>query len=47
MISVEGVIDPNQGLRIVHYACYFGKLRPVRIFIEVFGADINALDYRG
>lgn len=40
-------MDLTQGLRLMHYACYFGKIKALKALIEIFKADINAIDYRG
>ncbi len=47
LIGVEDVIEQNQGLRLLHYACYFGKIKALKALVEIFKADINAVDYRG
>jgi hypothetical protein len=47
LVSVEAPIDINQGLRLIHYACYFGKIKPLKALVEQFNADIMAIDYRG
>jgi ankyrin repeat protein len=31
----------------LHYACYFGKIKALKALVEIFGADMNAIDYRG
>jgi len=33
-IHIEDVIDPNQGLRLLHFACYFGKLKAIKSICE-------------
>jgi hypothetical protein len=34
LVSVEAPIDINQGLRLIHYACYFGKIKPLKALVE-------------
>ena len=34
LASVEAPIDINQGLRLIHYACYFGKIKPLKALVE-------------
>ena len=46
-LNVEDMIDEGQGLRLIHYACYFGKIKALRCLVEIFNADVNATDYRG
>ena len=46
-IEVERPLDPNQGLRLIHYACYFGKIKALKALVEEFNADTLAIDYRG
>ncbi len=35
-IHIEDVIDPNQGLRLLHFACYFGKLKAIKTICEQY-----------
>ena len=46
-IAVEDPIDQTQGSRLLHFACYFGKIKAIKTLCEEFGADILAKDYRG
>ena len=46
-IEVEAPVDEVQGLRILHYAAYFGKIKALSALSEEFHADIGAIDYRG
>ena len=46
-INVEDPLDENQGTRLLHYACYFGKIKTIKALCEEFDADIIAKDYRG
>ncbi len=46
-IKVEDPIDTNQGLRILHYACYFGKIKAIKTLCEEYQADVMGIDYRG
>jgi len=46
-VAIEDLVDESQGLRILHYACYFGKIKALKTLVEVFKADVNAIDYRG
>jgi ankyrin repeat protein len=46
-INVEDIIDPNQGLKLLHYSCYFGRIKALKALTEIFKADINTIDYRG
>lgn len=32
---------------MLHYACYFGKIKALKALLEVFKADTNIIDYRG
>ena len=32
---------------MLHYACYFGKVKAIKAFCEEFSADTLAKDYRG
>lgn len=32
---------------MLHYACYFGKIKALKALVEVFSADTNVIDYRG
>ena len=32
---------------MLHYACYFGKIKALKTLTEIYKADINAVDYRG
>ena len=41
------VLDPEQGLVLLHSAAYYGKIKPIRALIEKFGADCTMPDYRG
>ena len=47
LIDVEIVVDSNEGLRLLHYASYFGKAKALRVLCEVYEADISAKDFRG
>jgi ankyrin repeat protein len=44
---VEEIIDDTQGLKLLHYACYFGKIKALKALTELYKADINTIDYRG
>ena len=46
-IAVEDPVDPHQGTRLLHYACYFGKIKAIKALCEGFCADVMAKDYRG
>ena len=46
-ILVDDVIDTNSGTTVLHYACYFGKIKALKALLEVFKADIEVIDYRG
>ena len=46
-ISPNLIIDPEQGLSLLHSAVYFGKIKPVRVLVEKFKADPTISDYRG
>ncbi len=35
-INVEEAIDPNQGLKMMHYACYFGKIKAMKALYEEY-----------
>ena len=35
-INVEEPIDPNQGLRMMHYACFFGKIKAMKALCEEY-----------
>ena len=47
LINVEDVIDESQGLRILHYSCYFGDIKALKALVELYKADVNVIDYRG
>ncbi|CDW85580.1 ankyrin repeat protein [Stylonychia lemnae] len=47
IIKADDVIDPNQGLKLLHFACYFGKIKPIKSLVEIYKTDINTIDYRG
>lgn len=32
---------------MLHYACYFGKIKALKPLIEIYKADTNAIDFRG
>ena len=32
---------------MLHCAAYYGKLKTVRALVEVFGANLSVIDYRG
>lgn len=34
-------------MRLLHYACYFGKIKALKTITEIYDADINSIDYRG
>ena len=46
-VSVEEPVDPNQGSRLLHYACYFGKVKAMKALCEQYNADLSSIDYRG
>eukprot|EP00347_Sterkiella_histriomuscorum_P014358 403361177 len=46
LIDIETIIDENQGLRLLHYASYFGKIKALKTLCEVYKADVNSIDYR-
>lgn len=35
-IEVDTIIDENQGLRLLHYASYFGKIKALKVLCEVY-----------
>jgi ankyrin repeat protein len=41
------IVDENQGLTLLHCACFYGNLKAIKVFIEMFRADCNKTDYRG
>lgn len=45
-IDVEEPINTSQGLRLLHYASFFGKIKALRALVEEFKADITAIDYK-
>ena len=47
LIDVEGVVEETEGLRLLHYASYFGKAKALRVLCEVYGADKTSKDFRG
>lgn len=47
LVKIEDLIDEAQGLRLLHYACYFGKIKALKALVELYGAELNAIDYRG
>lgn len=46
-VSAGMIIDENQGLNLLHCACFYGNLNAIKAYIEVFNADCNQTDYRG
>lgn len=46
-IDVEAPVENTQGLRLLHYACYFGKVKALRALCESYAADIGSIDFRG
>lgn len=47
IVKVDEIVDPTQGFSMMHYAAYFGKIKPLKAMIEEFVADVNITDYRG
>jgi ankyrin repeat protein len=47
LVGVDSIVDENVGSTMLHFACYFGKIKALKTLVEVFKADINASDYRG
>ena len=45
--NVEDIIDQNQGLKVIHYACYFGKVKALKTLVELYKPNLNSIDYRG
>ena len=45
-IPVDEHIDVQEGIQIVHYLCHFGKIQGLRTVIEIFDADVNAVDFK-
>mmetsp|Transcript_26805 Transcript_26805/g.33392 ORF Transcript_26805/g.33392 Transcript_26805/m.33392 type:complete len:171 (+) Transcript_26805:315-827(+) len=41
------IIEPDQGLVLLHSAAYYGKIKPVRALVERFKAKCTMKDYRG
>ncbi len=46
-IDVDEVIELSEGLRLIHYACFYGKIEVIKVLCEEYGVDILAKDYRG
>lgn len=43
----ETLLDPEQGLTLLHSAAYYNKVKPLRTLIEKFGANPALADFRG
>lgn len=41
------IIDHEQGLRLLHTAAFYGKIKAVRALVEKHGAKVAIPDYRG
>lgn len=41
------LVDPSQGLTLLHCASFWGNLKALKAYVEMFNADCNQADFRG